>query len=131
MKNRILLPLLLAALFFGSANCALFPYLNRSHGHPEGYLEELKESAAAGNTSTAKEPIYVHMICHTHDDVGWLKTIDEYFVGAYESIQNAGVQYILDTVIDELLKDPAKKFTYVEMAFFTRWWYEQTEQRKE
>ena len=24
----------------------------------------------------------VHLIPHTHDDVGWLKTPDEYFVGA-------------------------------------------------
>jgi len=25
-------------------------------------------------------------------------------------------------VIAELLRDPTKKFTYVEMAFFKRWW---------
>jgi len=34
---------------------------------------------------------------HTHDDVGWLKTVDEYFLGANNSIQDAGVQYILDS----------------------------------
>ena len=26
--------------------------------------------------------VYVHMIPHSHDDVGWLKTVDEYFTGS-------------------------------------------------
>ena len=42
-------------------------------------------------------------------------------------IQNAGVQYIIDSVIEELLKDPMKRFIYVEIAFFARWWREQNE----
>ena len=49
---------------------------------------------------------------------------------ANNSIQHAGVQYILDSVELELSKDPDKTFIYVEMAFFTRWWKEQTETTK-
>ena len=70
--------------------------------------------------------IQIHLVPHTHDDVGWLKTVDEYFYGADNSIQHAGVQYILDSVIPALAGDPNKKFIYVEIAFFERWWNQQT-----
>jgi lysosomal alpha-mannosidase len=54
-----------------------------------------------------------------------LKTVDEYYYGSANSYQLASVQYILDTVIPELDKDPSKRFVYVEMAYFWRWWNEQ------
>lgn len=40
-------------------------------------------------------------------------------------IQHAGVQYILDSVVDQLLKNPDRRFIYVETAFFYRWWKQQ------
>ncbi|XP_047167548.1 probable alpha-mannosidase At5g13980 isoform X2 [Vigna umbellata] len=53
------------------------------------------------NTTTTIDPakINVHLVPHTHDDVGWLKTIDQYYVGSNNSIQ----------------------------AFFQRWWREQSD----
>lgn len=41
------------------------------------------------------------------------------------NIQHAGVQYILDSVVDQLQKDPSRRFIYVEIAFFYRWWKQQ------
>ncbi|XP_042239009.1 lysosomal alpha-mannosidase-like isoform X2 [Homarus americanus] len=69
----------------------------------------------------------VHLVCHTHDDVGWLKTVDQYYYGSKNSIQLAGVQYVLDSVVRELKEDPNKKFIYVESAFFFRWWDNQSQ----
>lgn len=45
------------------------------------------------------------MVHHTHDDVGWLKTVDEYYTGINDNIQNVQVKIILDEVIRELLRD--------------------------
>uniref|UniRef100_A0A095AYR0 Lysosomal alpha-mannosidase n=1 Tax=Schistosoma haematobium TaxID=6185 RepID=A0A095AYR0_SCHHA len=68
----------------------------------------------------------IHLIPHTHDDVGWLKTVDQYYYGANNTIQRAGVQYILDSVIQALVDDSKRRFTYVEMTFFMKWWIGQT-----
>ncbi|XP_033744944.1 lysosomal alpha-mannosidase-like isoform X2 [Pecten maximus] len=80
---------------------------------------------------TRDDMINVHLIPHTHDDVGWLKTVDQYYYGDLNSIQTAGVQYILDSVIPELLRDPSKRFIYVEVAFFARWWQQQNNETRE
>jgi lysosomal alpha-mannosidase len=37
----------------------------------------------------------------------------------------------LDSVIKELQADPQRKFIYVEIAFFSRWWEEQNEGTKQ
>lgn len=75
--------------------------------------------------------INVHLVPHTHDDVGWLKTVDQYYYGGRNDIQHAGVQYILDSVIPELDADPSKRFIYVEIAFFERWWHQQTQEMQD
>ncbi|KAG7984987.1 hypothetical protein I3843_03G001300 [Carya illinoinensis] len=73
------------------------------------------------------EKLNVHLVPHSHDDVGWLKTVDQYYVGANNSIRGACVQNVLDSVISALLDDKNRKFIYVEMAFFQRWWRQQSE----
>ncbi|CAF3547776.1 unnamed protein product [Rotaria sp. Silwood1] len=72
----------------------------------------------------------VHIVPHTHDDVGWLKTVDQYYYGARNNIQHAGVQYILDSVIHSLEENPDRRFIYVEIAFFWRWWNQQSNETR-
>lgn len=72
----------------------------------------------------------VHIVAHTHDDVGWLKTVDQYFYGTEQHYQKANVQRILDSVIASLLKDPTKRSIYVEAVFFFKWWQLQPETYK-
>ncbi|XP_050374901.1 alpha-mannosidase isoform X1 [Argentina anserina] len=67
----------------------------------------------------------VHLVAHSHDDVGWLKTIDQYYVGSNNSIQGACVENTLDSVVESLVRDPNRKFVFAEMAFFQRWWLTQ------
>ena len=47
---------------------------------------------------------------------------------ARNDIQHAGVQYILDSsqllALDE---NPERRFIYVEVGFFWRWWNQQTD----
>uniref|UniRef100_A0A4W6E5G4 Alpha-mannosidase n=1 Tax=Lates calcarifer TaxID=8187 RepID=A0A4W6E5G4_LATCA len=88
----------------------------------------LPATSAIGESCHATKPnmLNVHLVPHTHDDVGWLKTVDQYYYGDRNDIQHAGVQYILDSVVDQLLKNPDRRFIYVETAFFYRWWKQQS-----
>ena len=63
---------------------------------------------------------------HTHDDVGWLKTYEEYFIGAKGKNDHSMVTQILSEVVMELLRDPTMRFTYVEMKYFNMWYTRQT-----
>ncbi|CAL4941199.1 unnamed protein product [Urochloa decumbens] len=83
-------------------------------------------SNASAPTTAAEGKLTVHLVPHSHDDVGWLKTVDQYYLGSNNSIQGACVMNTLDSVVDALTKDPARKFIVVEQAFFQRWWAEKS-----
>ena len=62
------------------------------------------------------------MIPHSHDDAGFLKTVDTYYTDQ--------VKYILNSVINEVAINSTRKFTYAEVSFLKRWWDEASEGMK-
>ena len=74
------------------------------------------------------DTLNVHIVCHSHNDVGWLKTVDEYFQGLRDDVHKANVRQIYDSVLDSLSED--RKFHVSEIAYFTRWWRRATEAQK-
>ncbi|CAO2831325.1 unnamed protein product [Amaranthus hypochondriacus] len=73
----------------------------------------------------------VHLVPHSHDDVGWLKTVDQYYIGSNSSIQGACVENVLDSVVEALRRDANRKFVFAEQAFFQRWWATQDKRIQE
>ena len=72
----------------------------------------LKSVSADGKATI----LNVHLIAHSHDDTGWLKTVDQYYLGSNrarfsgdQENQRVGVQYVLDSVIKELMFNPERK----------------------
>ncbi len=49
------------------------------------------------------------------------------FCIARNDVRHAGIQYILDSVVLALDENPDRRFIYVEIAFFWRWWNQQTD----
>ncbi|KAM9241653.1 lysosomal alpha-mannosidase-like [Dugong dugon] len=73
----------------------------------------------------------VHLVAHTHNDVGWLQTVDQYFCDDPKQMISPCVVNILNSVVQALLVEPTRRFIYVEMAFFSRWWHQQTKTMQE
>jgi catechol 2,3-dioxygenase-like lactoylglutathione lyase family enzyme len=122
----LLLICCLSNLQYAQAHPAAFHAIKNASAHhakfdkkadlPQVNMSRLNETATKLN---------IRMIPHTHDDIGWLKTVDQYFIDSEKQITIQGVQYILDSVFPVLNMDGSKRFIYVEMGFFQRWWREQ------
>ncbi|XP_049286781.1 lysosomal alpha-mannosidase-like isoform X4 [Anopheles funestus] len=123
-RNKIFLLLVVQCLLVGiGANPT---------GSKESFISQHTAQCGYEGCPIVKENMLnVHLVAHTHDDVGWLKTVDQYYYGSRSSIQKAGVQYILDSVIQELLKDSTRRFIFVESAFMQKWYTEQNQEMRE
>jgi hypothetical protein len=55
----------------------------------------------------------VHLIPHSHNDLGWLITFREYYYGYKYDVIRLNVREIINNYIVELQKNPNRKFIQV------------------
>ena len=65
-----------------------------------------------------KDIVNVHIIMHTHDDLGWLETFESYFEGN----SYGDVSAIYNNILEQLTDHPKRKFSTVEMGYFMKWY---------
>jgi hypothetical protein len=65
--------------------------------------------------------IHLHIIPHTHNDAGWLYTVNSYFKG---DNPRGCVECILNNITQSLQVNPERRFVYVEQVYFQEWWEE-------
>lgn len=63
------------------------------------------------------------MVCHSHDDVGFQQTGEEYYTNK--------VNNVITSVVEALDGDPRLKFSQTEMFFFSKWWREHNDTLKD
>mmetsp|Transcript_3054 Transcript_3054/g.4548 ORF Transcript_3054/g.4548 Transcript_3054/m.4548 type:complete len:1202 (+) Transcript_3054:113-3718(+) len=63
------------------------------------------------------EVLTAHIIAHSHCDPGWLSTFEGYYT--------SDVNRILSNAMQQLKVDPARRFIWAEISFFSRWYEDQ------
>lgn len=77
--------------------------------------------------SNTTKPLTVHLVPHSHTDIGWQSTLESYFYAVkLRSFQPnfVGVHNVITTIIDGLVAEPERRFSWSEMKYFQMWWRE-------
>jgi lysosomal alpha-mannosidase len=85
------------------------------------------DSQPLNSFNTQNRTKYVHIIPHSHTDLGWQGTIQDYFQGQNLEFYIGSVNSILTTVVQELSRDSNRTFSYAEVEFFKMWWDRQND----
>ena len=66
------------------------------------------------NSWTQSKKLRIFVVPHSHNDPGWLKTVDQYF--------QEQTNKILTGMINALSENIERKFIWAEISYFSMWW---------
>lgn len=69
-----------------------------------------------------KDGLTIHVVPHSHNDPGWIKTYHNYY--------STQTKHILNTIVESLIKRSTATFIWAEISYFSLWWKDATEQQK-
>jgi hypothetical protein len=96
----------------GLALCVAAAQVPDDGDHDHGFSFHHLASHVNSTAPVTGDGIDVWITPHTHDDTGWLETVDQYYVNE--------VQFILSTLEPALARSregfPQRKFSYVEIG---------------
>lgn len=72
----------------------------------------------------------VHIVVHSHDDLGWLVTEDSYYYGC-NSFKTHSVDTIISNIVSSLVMNPTRRSIYAEVGFLKMWWDDQHENARQ
>ncbi|EGD74845.1 hypothetical protein PTSG_07075 [Salpingoeca rosetta] len=73
--------------------------------------------------SWISEPLNVFIIPHSHNDPGWIMTLDEYY--------RKQTSQILTLMTQTLSQEPTVKFVWAEISYLSMWWKDQSSNVRE
>ncbi|XP_052824584.1 alpha-mannosidase 2 isoform X2 [Octopus bimaculoides] len=74
-------------------------------------------SSSSSSSKVSEDGLTVIVVPHSHNDPGWLKTVDEYY--------SDQTKHILDNIVQKLTTYPNMTFVWSETIYLAMWWNDQ------